>query len=113
MASNETLTRAAVSASLWFGVAYAVSIASGVNADLSEIATDAAAMGASTVVSGMLLGATGMQNSTLTSALATGAAYTGIQAAWRGDDSYLVNFLSATGNDYLTESVGVALWNSA
>ena len=113
MASNETLARAAVSSALWFGVAYAVSLAAGLNAPLQEIATDAALMGGSTVVSGVLLNVTGMQNSSLSSALATGAVYTGAQAAWRGDDSYLINFLSATANDYLTETVGVAVWNSA
>ena len=99
------INRALISGGLWMGVVYGVSLATGMDAPLSEIATDAALMAASALGADVAVKMTGFASSPLSSAVATGAIFAAAQAGYRGDDSYLVNFLSAAGNDFLTETV--------
>jgi hypothetical protein len=104
-----SLNRALMSSGLWFGVTWAVSFAAGVDAPWVEIATDSAIMGASALASDTAHGLVAVPSSALTSAVATGAIYSGIQRLYRGDQSYVTNFLCAAGNDYLVEAWGSLL----
>ena len=99
------INRALISGGLWMGVVYAVALATGQDAPLSEIATDAGLMSVSALGADVAVKMTGLSSSALSSAVATGAIFAAAQAGYRGDDSYLVNFLSAAGNDFLTETV--------
>lgn len=95
-----SVKRALFSSGLWIGVTYGICVLSGVDADLTELATDAGLMGASALASDVLFSSANMIPSSLSSALSTGAIYAGAQRAWRGDDSLLTNFIGAAANDY-------------
>lgn len=99
------INRALISSGLWMAVVYGVSLATGQDAPLSEIATDAGLMGVSALGADVAVKMTGLSSSALSSAVATGVIYAGAQAAYRGDDNYVINGLSAAANDFLTETV--------
>ena len=105
----QSLNRAIMSSGLWFGVTWAIALATGVDAPLMEIGTDAALMGLSALASDAAHSAANIVPSAMSSAIGAGAVYSAAQYAWRGDNSYVTNFAAAAGNDYLVEWMGVAL----
>ena len=97
------LTRATVSAGVWFATVYALFLATGASTDLMNTAADAGIMAAACVVSDAAHGAMGMVPTGVTSHLATGAGYAAVQKLVRGDNNYMVNVGAAAANDYLVE----------
>lgn len=106
---SDSVKRALFSSGLWLGVTYGICVFSGVDADLSELATDAGLMGASALASDLLFTTTNMVPSPLSSAVSTGAIYAGAQRAWRGDDSLLTNFIGASTNDFLVSMADASM----
>lgn len=105
---SQSLNRALMSSGLWLGVTWAVAYAAGVDAPWAEIGTDSAIMGLSAFGSDLAHSSLGMVPSAFSSAIGAGTLYTGIQRAYRGDDSYMTNFGLAFANDYLVEFAGSA-----
>ena len=101
--SSQSLNRAAMSAGLWFAVAYGLGLATGADLGLIDTAVDSAIMGTSALSSDLIHGYIGMVPTVYTSAGVTGALYAGIQRAYRGDSNYLINAAAAGGNDFLVE----------
>ena len=101
--SSQSLNRAAMSAGLWFAVAYGLGLATGADLGLIDTAVDSAIMGTSALSSDLIHGYIGMVPTVYTSAGVTGALYAGIQRANRGDSNYLINAAAAGGNDFLVE----------
>ena len=109
----QSINRALMSSGLWFAVSWGIALAAGVDAPIMEIATDAGLMGGAALASDAAHAALNVIPSAMTSAVGAGAFYTGLQRAWRGDDSYVSNFVAAAGNDYLVEFAGSALSKSS
>jgi hypothetical protein len=104
-----SVKRALFSSGLWLGVTYGICVFSGVEANLTELATDAGLMGASALASDVLLQTANMAPTAMVSAASTGAIYAGAQRLWRGDDSLLVNFIGASANDFLVSTVDASM----
>ena len=104
-----SVKRALFSSGLWLGVTYGICVFSGVEANLSELATDAGLMGASALASDVLLLTANVTPTAMVSAASTGAIYAGAQRVWRGDDSPLVNFLGASANDFLLSKADASM----
>jgi len=98
-----SFTRAAVSGGDWFAVAYGLTLVTGANSDLYNVAVDAGIMAASAAASDVAHGMMGMVPTGVTSHLMTGAMYAGAEKLVRGDNNYMVNAAAAAGNDYLVE----------
>ena len=96
-------SRAVMSGGLWFGVAYGLGMVLGANPDLYNTALDAGMMAGSAVGADMLHGMLGWNPTGVTSALATGGMYAGLQKVVRGDSNYMVNVGFAGANDMLVE----------
>jgi hypothetical protein len=92
-----------MSGGLWFGVAYGLGMVLGANPDLYNTALDAGMMAGSAVGADMLHGMLGWNPTGVTSALATGGMYAGLQKVVRGDSNYMVNVGFAGANDMLVE----------
>jgi|Laugrefa1bdmlbdn_1035148.scaffolds.fasta_scaffold07957_4 hypothetical protein len=95
--------RAVMSGGLWFAVAYGVGMAVGANPDLYNTALDAGIMAGSAVGADLLHGMLGWNPTGVTSAVATGGMYAGMQKLVRGDNNLLVNAGFAGANDMLVE----------
>jgi hypothetical protein len=95
--------RAVMSGGLWFGVAYGLGMVLGANPDLYNTALDAGIMAGSAVGADVVHGLLGWNPTGITSALATGGMYAGIQKVVRGDSNYMVNVGFAGANDMLVE----------
>jgi len=95
--------RAVMSGGLWFGVAYGLGMALGANPDLYNTALDAGIMAGSAVGADLLHGMLGWNPTGVTSAVATGGMYAGVQKLVRGDNNFLVNAGVAGANDLLVE----------
>jgi hypothetical protein len=95
--------RAVMSGGLWFGVAYGLALAVGASPDLYNTALDAGIMAGSAVGADLVHGLLGWNPTGVTSAVATGGMYAGIQKMVRGDSNYLVNAGFAGANDMLVE----------
>jgi hypothetical protein len=92
-----------MSGGLWFGVAYGLGMVLGTNPDLYNTGADALMMAGSAVGADMVHGMLGWNPTGVTSAVATGGMYAGIQKLVRGDSNYLVNAGFAGANDMLVE----------
>lgn len=95
--------RATTSAALWAGIAYGLAMAAGVEVSMTDLAYDAAIMGGSSLGADLLHNMTGMSPTGITSAVATGAVYTGLSKVVRGSNAYAVNFVAAAGLDMAVE----------
>jgi len=95
--------RAVMSGGVWFVVAYGLGMVLGSNPDLFNTAVDAGMMAGSAVGADVLHGVLGWKPTGVTSAVATGAMYAGMQRVVRGDSNYLVNVAFAGANDMLVE----------
>ncbi len=102
---SESVRRAAFSSALWVGVAFTLGLVTGADLPLFELVQDGAIMGASALGSDLAHGWVGMVPSAMSSAASTGIMYAAIQRGWRGDDSYVINFVAASANDYLVDAV--------
>jgi hypothetical protein len=92
-----------MSGGVWFVVAYGLGMVLGSNPDLFNTAVDAGMMAGSAVGADVLHGVLGWKPTGVTSAVATGAMYAGMQRVVRGDSNYLVNVAFAGANDMLVE----------
>jgi len=101
--SQESINRAAMSAGLWFAVAYGLGLVSGVELSMFDTAVDAAIMGGSALSSDLIHSYINMIPTVYSSAAVTGGLYAAAQRAYRGDTNYLVNAAVAGGNDVLVE----------
>jgi hypothetical protein len=95
--------RAVMSGGVWFVVAYGLGMVLGSNPDLFNTAVDAGIMAGSAVGADVAHGLLGWNPTGVTSAVATGAMYAGMQRVIRGDSNYLVNVAFAGANDMLVE----------
>jgi hypothetical protein len=102
---SQSMSRAFMSAGLWFGVSAGLGLAFGVPLNMVDMAVDSGLMGASSLVSDVVHSAVGMNPSGVSSAVATGAVYAGTQKLYRGSDAYMTNALLAGGNDWVIEMV--------
>ena len=100
-----SVSRAMMSGGLWFGVAYALSMATGANIPLTDLALDSAVMAGSAIGADVMHGMLGWVPTGTTSAVLTGAYYAGLQKAIRGDSNYMVNAGFAGANDFLVEKL--------
>lgn len=105
----QSVNRAVMSAGLWGATVLVIGMATGADIPMLDLAVDSGIMGASALGSDWVHGLWGWTPTPMTSAVGAGALYTGIQAAYRGDDSYLTNFALAAGNDWMVEVVGSRL----
>ena len=96
-------SRAVMSGGLWFGVVYGLGMVLGSNPDLYNTGADALMMAGSAVGADVVHGVLGWNPTGVTSALATGGMYAGIQKLVRGDSNYLINVGFAGANDLLVE----------
>lgn len=96
-------SRAVMSGGLWFGVVYGLGMVLGSNPDLYNTGADALMMAGSAVGADVVHGVLGWNPTGVTSALATGGMYAGIQKLVRGDNNYLINVGFAGANDLLVE----------
>lgn len=101
---SQSMSRAVMSAGLWFGVSYGLGMAFGVRVNPVDVAIDSALLGGSALASDMLHTSLGMPPSAVSSAVATGALYAGTQKLYRGSDAYLTNAVVAGANDYAIEA---------
>jgi len=99
----DSYKRAAASAVVWAVAAGGLGMVLGADVEVMDILTDAGIMGASALGADVVHNAAGWVPTGITSAAATGAMYAGIQRAYRGDDSYITNFVAAAANDVLVE----------
>lgn len=97
------MSRAVMSAGLWFGVSYGLGLAFGANPQLMDVAVDSGLMGVSSLGSDMVHSAIGMSPSGVSSAVVTGGLYAGTQKLYRGSDDYVVNMALAGANDWAVE----------
>jgi hypothetical protein len=100
-----TISRATMSSALWFATAYGLSSLLGADIPLYAIVMDSAIMGGSALASDTLHNALGKVPTPASSALSTGAIYSGVQYATKGDNSFVVNTLFAGANDMAVEVV--------
>jgi len=100
---SASVSRAVASGAIWFGVAYGLSMATGANLSLTDTAVDAGIMAGSSIGADVVHSGLGWSPTGVTSALATGGMYAGIQYAYRGDTNFLVNAGAAGANDMLVE----------
>jgi hypothetical protein len=100
---SASLSRAIASGAIWFGVSYGLSVATGANLQIMDTAVDAGIMAGSSIGADVVHSGLGWSPTGITSALATGGMYAGIQYAYRGDANFLVNGAAAAGNDMLVE----------
>ena len=105
----QSVNRAIMSTGLWVGVAFTLGMVTGADLPMFELAQDGAIMGASALGSDLAHGWAGILPSAMSSAASTGLMYAAIQRAWRGDDSYVVNWCAAAGNDLITEVISTRL----
>lgn len=111
--NSDSVSRAALSAGVWFGTAFALSVVLGANLPVTDLAVDAGLMGASALGADVLHGALGWVPTGVTSAAATGAMYAAAQKAYRaegkGGDNYIINFVAAAANALAVEYVTGAM----
>lgn len=105
MSGNDSLKYAGMSAGIWAVTAYGLALVTGTDISLADVATDAAIMGASAWGSDFIQNSAAMVITPMSSAAGAGLMYAAIQAAYRGDDSYVVNFAAAAANDWVTQTV--------
>lgn len=105
---SSSLNRAVMSGGLWMAVIYGVGLATGNPVDLMNTALDAGIMAGSAVGADIMHSVIGMEETSISSAVVTGAYYAGIQRLVRGDTNYLVNAGIAGANDF-----AVSMWSSA
>ena len=98
-----SMSRAAMSAGLWFAVAYGAGMAFGSNPNLMDCAVDAGIMGAAAVGSDVIHSILSMDPTGTTSAAATGVLYASAEYLYRGDTNVYVNGLLAGANDWAVE----------
>lgn len=99
---SASINRAGMSAALWVIMMGGLAFAVGAEVNLMQAATDGAIVAGSALAADALHGVSGMVATRTTSAVATGAIFTAVQAV-RGDNSYIVNFCGAAGNDYAVD----------
>lgn len=95
--------RATTSAALWAGIAYGLAMVAGAQVSMTDLALDAAIMGGSSIGADLVHNLAGMSPTGVTSAVATGAVYTGLSKVVRGSDAYAVNFVGAAALDMAVE----------
>jgi len=95
--------RATTSAAIWAGVAYGLTMVSGGEVNLMDLAMDAGLMGAASIGTDVLHGLVGANPTGMTSAVGTGVVYAGLSKVVRGSDAYAVNFVAAAANDMAVE----------
>lgn len=98
-----SVSRAVMSGGLWFGVAYALTTATGANVSMMDLVADSGMMAVSAVGADLAHGMLGWVPTGTTSAVLTGAYYAGLQKLVRGDNNYLMNGVVAGANDFLVE----------
>lgn len=99
------MSRAFMSAGLWFGVSYGLGLAFGANPQLMDVAVDSGLMGVASLGSDVVHSTIGMSPSGVTSAVVTGGLYAGTQKLYRGSDDYVMNMALAGANDWAIEMV--------
>lgn len=100
---SQSMSRAVMSAGLWFGVSYGLGLAFGTSPSLMDVAVDSGLMGASSLGSDLVHSVVGMNPSGVSSAVATGGLYSVSQKLYRGSDEYVVNMALAGANDWAIE----------
>jgi hypothetical protein len=108
MDSGAALTRAILAAGVWAGASYALAMVAGVSASTTDILTDGAMMGASSLASDTVHSTLRMAPTGTTAAVGTGAAFAGLQRVLRGDANYAFNFVAGASADMLVERVALA-----
>ena len=100
---SQSVSRAVISAGLWFAVAYGGGMALGSMPNLVDCAVDAGILGAASMGSDLVHSVVGWNPSGVSSAAATGALYAAAEKLYRNDDNYLVNAAVAGANDWAVE----------
>ena len=100
---SQSMSRAVMSAGLWFAVSYGVNVAMGGNVSIVDCAVDGGIMGVCAIGSDIVHSTLGMNPTGTTSAVATGALFAGAEKLYRNSDDYMVNGLLAGANDWAIE----------
>ena len=100
---SQSMSRAVMSAGVWFTVSYGLTLAMGGGASLVDCAVDGGIMGVCAIGSDIVHSTLGMNPTGTTSAVATGGLFAGAQKLYRGSDDYLMNGLLAGANDWAIE----------
>lgn len=108
MDSGAALSRAVMTAGVWAGASWVLSMVSGVEASMGSLLMDGASMGGASLVSDTIHATLSMRPTGTTAALATGASFAGIRRLVSGDENYGFNVLAGAGADMLTERVLLA-----
>lgn len=106
---SASMNRALWSAGIWAGTAFGLGALTGANITLYDAAMDGAVMGGSSYTSDYIHSMIGWQPTGLTSAVVTGAVFSGAQRGLRGSTAYTTNFVAGAANDFLVEWYGTMM----